>query len=532
MITRRAFLKTTLAAGGVYLLKPADLIGQIYKTNATYFGVHPFIEMNPDAVFIMRSNVDVKTNGAAIKEVGLNFGQSVFTLTDDEQSGVPLSQIFNIKPNLVGRYMWEEAYTREGTMGIITDAYFVEGVIESMKALGIGADQIYIRDTNGEENLIEGGYQAMAERTGVDVQMLLRNPFENYTQDQIQWRDVPEGKFFKRIAYLWPINAPDSWLLNIAKFKTHAMGMTLCAKNIQGTCAFPYVRHCRNYYWDFGIDWEHIQSGALINIQESYNAHKAAGIPRWDKAGSDAYSGLGMETWATRCLDNHSATKPGLHVIEGVYGRDGHFVVGPNDGLALDYMTNIIIFGKNPFYVDIIGHWLGGHEPGNFGLFHLARERGFIENFNPNDIQLYEWNEEGEATTTDLTNYDRFSLKTNYLRKTDEDEWHLCNEPYNYSATVISKNTVKYPANYILQQNYPNPFNPSTTITFSLPKSGRARIEIFNTRGQIIDIPYDQYTSQGNHMIVWRAKQVPSGTYFYRFNSGSFSETKRMTLVR
>ena len=41
-------------------------------------------------------------------------------------------------------------------------------------------------------------------------------------------------------------------------------------------------------------------------------------------------------------------------------------------GKAWDYMTNILIFGMDPLRVDLIGKWLGGHEPGNFGLFHIA----------------------------------------------------------------------------------------------------------------------------------------------------------------
>jgi hypothetical protein len=54
-------------------------------------------------------------------------------------------------------------------------------------------------------------------------------------------------------------------------------------------------------------------------------------------------------------------------------------------------MTNIVIFGKNPYLVDNVGHWLGGHEPGNFGLFHIAMERGKLGVINPMKIPVYEW---------------------------------------------------------------------------------------------------------------------------------------------
>ena len=100
MIHRRDFLKTTTAAGGALLIGPSGLYGKHSIGVTDYFSVHPFVENNPDAVFIMKTNVDVKTNSAAIKDAGLLFGQSVFTLTTDEKIGVPLSHLFPIKPNL------------------------------------------------------------------------------------------------------------------------------------------------------------------------------------------------------------------------------------------------------------------------------------------------------------------------------------------------------------------------------------------------------------------------------------------------
>ncbi len=132
-----------------------------------------------------------------------------------------------------------------------------------------------------------------------------------------------------------------------------------------------------------------------------------------------------METWASRCLYNNTVTKAGLHVIEGVYGRDGDgFLNGPNTGTKLksgeawDYMSNIIIFGKNQFNVDIIGHWLAGQEPGNFGLFHIAKERGLTTYLNPATSRTTS----GNRTLPRLhavTHFARTTVLTYYLQKTD-----------------------------------------------------------------------------------------------------------------
>lgn len=527
MINRRDFLKTGAAiAGSSFVSRSGKLYG---NTAASYFTVHPFVESNPNAVFIMKTAVDKKTDASAIKAAGQRFGQSVFQTTDDAATGIPLDYLYAIKPNMTSRGKWMKKYTTEGTMGVVTDANFVEGVIDSMKGVGIGADKIYVREVNGTENMDEGGYGDVANRTGADIQVVR----PNYSAKQLQWREVPGGVFFDQIPYLWPVNADKSWLLNISKFKAHGMGLTLCAKNLQGSIASPYQAHCTAHYSNMDIDSKHMKAGAKSTIRDNHRRHKADGIPRWDVSGDNHTGGLGMETWATRCLDNNATSNCGLHVIEGIVGRDGNFVEGPHNGLAKDFMTNIIIFGKNAFYVDIIGHWLGGHEPGNFGLFHMARERGFIETINPNRIPTYEWSESGEATLSSLSNFERTPLLTHYLTKPGEDKWHLVNEAYEYKdATSVSSRWAQ-PSGFKLEQNYPNPFNPSTSIMFNLPSSGRTRLEIINTHGDVVELLCDEFLPAGSHMRQWNASRMPSGHYFYRLTlEGQLSETRQMVLLK
>jgi hypothetical protein len=74
-----------------------------------------------------------------------------------------------------------------------------------------------------------------------------------------------------------------------------------------------------------------------------------------------------MEMWIQRTVDHYSLIKQnvGLNIIEGLYSQNGDgFNSGPgSDGLPEIFLTNMFIFGKDAFRVDIIGHWLGGHEP-------------------------------------------------------------------------------------------------------------------------------------------------------------------------
>lgn len=378
------------------MLAPIVAIPNQKRSSDLLIGVHPFIIDNPDAVFIMKTDVDVKTNASAIKQVGINFGRSVFGLTDNPENGVPISHKIVIKPNLTCRAKWHQEYTIDRSMGIVTDSNFVEGVIESVQEIGIAGSQIFIREVNCPEDLADGGYIDMAGRTGIDLQCI-STTYDQLDPEQVNWVDIEDGIYFNRIPFLWPVNAPETWLINISKLKAHAMGLTLCAKNLQGTNTKNYQQHCRQYGNHVDIYEDDIKQNAFDTILENYNRHLSDGIPRWDRPEQDG--GLWMETWASRCLDNNSVIPAGLHVIEGIYGRDGHFMDGPSpEGLASDYMTNYIIFGRNPFSVDIIGHWIGGHEPGNFGLFHMAREKGMVSTFNPLNIPVYEWDTEIGAT--------------------------------------------------------------------------------------------------------------------------------------
>lgn len=88
------------------------------------------------------------------------------------------------------------------------------------------------------------------------------------------------------------------------------------------------------------------------------------------------------------------------------------------------------------------------------------------------------------------------------------------------------------PEEYLLQQNYPNPFNPSTTIQFSIPQAGNVTLKIYNLLGEEVKTLADEYRLAGKHSVQFNANNLASGIYFYRIQSGSFVETKKMILLK
>ena len=83
-----------------------------------------------------------------------------------------------------------------------------------------------------------------------------------------------------------------------------------------------------------------------------------------------------------------------------------------------------------------------------------------------------------------------------------------------------------------LSQNYPNPFNPSTTISFSLPRSAFTTLTIFNTMGQRVAALLSWDLGPGTHSTVWNAGTMASGVYYCRLQAGNLTETKKLLLMK
>jgi len=97
------------------------------------------------------------------------------------------------------------------------------------------------------------------------------------------------------------------------------------------------------------------------------------------------------------------------------------------------------------------------------------------------------------------------------------------------SVDTEERNT---PTKFSLSQNYPNPFNPSTTITFSLPTKSFVTLRVFDSLGRVVSTLVSEEMLPGTYSRQWTAEEVPSRTYFYRLQAGSYVETKKLVLIK
>lgn len=137
----------------------------------------------------------------------------------------------------------------------------------------------------------------------------------------------------------------------------------------------------------------------------------------------------------------------------------------------------------------------------------------------------------GKGTTTE-TNYYSFMDKqvfngeNNYrLKQIDFDG------SFNYSEE-ISVYYENLPVNFELSQNYPNPFNPSTVIRYQIPVSEYVTLKVHDILGNEVSVLVDAIMPAGNHEVELSAEKLSSGVYFYTFQAGNYTSTKKMILAK
>lgn len=103
---------------------------------------------------------------------------------------------------------------------------------------------------------------------------------------------------------------------------------------------------------------------------------------------------------------------------------------------------------------------------------------------------------------------------------------------YDGLTIGITNISTEVPAEYKLEQNYPNPFNPTTNITIDIQKSANVKLVVYDIRGKEVATLVNEEIKPGTYNVDFNASNLTSGTYFYRMTAGSFSETKKMVLIK
>ncbi len=96
----------------------------------------------------------------------------------------------------------------------------------------------------------------------------------------------------------------------------------------------------------------------------------------------------------------------------------------------------------------------------------------------------------------------------------------------------VKKDDNTIPAKFSLEQNYPNPFNPTTVIKYSIPKTTKVELNIYDLLGNKLETLINKEQSAGVYRYQFDAGKLASGVYFYRLKAGEFVQTRKLVLMK
>jgi hypothetical protein len=229
-------------------------------------------------------------------------------------------------------------------------------------------------------------------------------------------------------------------------------------------------------------------------------------------------------------------TRYTISTMDDVYMTDAAnaWFVG-NSGLILNYYapSNIPVELES-FTASVSGNkitlnWVTASEINNSG-FEIERRK-----FDEESGAAAEWIKiafvEGKGTTTEISSYsysDKNFLKGNYNYRIKQIDLDGTYKYYNLSESI----SVSHPLDFTLMQNYPNPFNPATSIIYQIPEKQLVTLKIYDVLGNEAAVLVNELQDEGYHIVKFNAEKFSSGVYYYTLKAGTFSETRKMILLK
>jgi len=156
-------------------------------------------------------------------------------------------------------------------------------------------------------------------------------------------------------------------------------------------------------------------------------------------------------------------------------------------------------------------------------------------NYHATEYAYYSWSG-SEWMTVSKYNY-TYDGNNNLIESVSQgwngsDLVNLTKYIYTYSSSTDVTETSENIVDYNLSNNYPNPFNPSTKIEFRTAESGFVSLKVYDVLGKSIAILVNEIKPAGKYQVNFDARNLPSGVYFYKLESGNFVETRKMLLMK
>ncbi|OGU69641.1 MAG: hypothetical protein A2W30_03965 [Ignavibacteria bacterium RBG_16_36_9] len=298
-------------------------------------------------------------------------------------------------------------------------------------------------------------------------------------------------------------------------------------------------QHPRLGFWTrYNIEenWDYGQVKISTNNGSTWNPltgnYTEPGVGSFQPNGQPLYDGI-QTSWIQEEMD-----LTGRNATQNKF----QFQLRTDNGVTADgwYVDDIIVFiyGIVPvelsaftataFSNEVVLNWATSSELNNMG-FEIER-KSLSNNYGWSTIGFVE----GSGNSTSLREYsftDKNPVRGTLLYRLKQIDFDGSYKIYN-SASVSFEGV----SDYALEQNYPNPFNPSTFINYSIPVAGPVNLKIYNLLGSEVAVLVDEYKEAGNYSIEFSTEDLKnslgSGVYIYTLKAGSFTQTRKMVVLK
>lgn len=285
--------------------------------------------------------------------------------------------------------------------------------------------------------------------------------------------------------------------------------------------------------WDYGqVDISTNNGSTWIPLQGQYTE---PGVGSFQPNGEPLYDGM-RTNWVREEMNlaSYRATQNKIRFqlnTDGGLERDGWYV--DDIGIIIYQITpvELLSFSANIKSNNVVLIWSTASEMNN-RVFEIQRAAG-----NAGEGSL-NWKTigsvEGRGTTTEKSDYTYtdespvIGISYYRLKQIDFDGTYKI-----LNAEMVEFNLVK---DFSLEQNYPNPFNPSTVINYSIPIAGQVKLTVYNLLGSEVAVLVNENKEAGNYSVEFSTENLKnnlgSGVYIYTLKSGSFTQTRKMVVIK
>jgi len=313
-----------------------------------------------------------------------------------------------------------------------------------------------------------------------------------------------EGDFGFQIQF---VNINTGWLL---AFNFSTQVATFLKTTDGGNNWVPFNGAGIFYFVDVNNGWSYYGSG--IN-----GAEPPFKILRTTNGGTD---------WTEQSSDNAAGGYNAMHFTDlnngWIVGDNGKVIKTTNGGANWNFVTNSGINptdrSKTVFFLDANNGWISTKDGNGYGIIQHTTDGGASWSIQATPLN----NPQGGNAIFSIYFVD---VQNGWLTA---DGGKIC----RYTGTTDISDDINSINKFELQQNYPNPFNPSTKISWQSPVSGHQTLKVYDVLGNEVASLINEYKPAGNYQINFDASNLSSGIYFYQLKTGSFIQTRKMTLIK